>query len=198
MVDAKFKEIVAQGNLSAVRDMLSNRLLVDHDVTGGLFSECWAECERAGIAKKLYQAHDERTLSEEGSESNFNTLVGQLATNFSRERLQCALRVAKAVWPGEQTEPASTARTAQPEQDADDHGTNGEDDCVVSRRILSVRELDPVEGRRIVSERELDSHDEDTSGNRGDNRNKMGCAIPVVVAVVVIAGVLVITRGGIK
>lgn len=192
MVDAKFKEIVAQGNLSAVRDMLRNRLLVDHNVTGGLFSECWAECERAGIAKKLYQAHDERTLSEEGSESNFNTLVGQLATNFSRKRLECALRVAKAVWPGEQTEPASTARTAQPEQDADDHGTNGEDDRVVSRRILSVREL---------NQSDTDTSDTDYSSHGGGNGNKMGCAIPAVVAVVavvVIAGVLVITRGGIK
>ena len=190
MVDAKFKEIVAQGNLSAVRDMLSNRLLVDHDVTGGLFSECWAECERAGIAEKLYQAHDGRTLSEEGSESNFNTLVGQLATNFSRERLQCALRVAKAVWPGEQTEPASTARTAQPEHDADDHGTNGEDGRVVSRRIVSEREIDPPA--------------EGTPGNGGGNRSPkketsgMGCAIVAVVAIVVIAGVLVITRGGTK
>ena len=196
MVDAKFKEIVAQGNLSqgnlsTARDMLRNRLLVDHGVTGGLFSECWAECERAGIAEKLYQAHDERTLSEEGSESNFNTLVGQLATNFSRKRLECALRVAKAVWPGEQSGPASTARAAQPEQDADDHGTNGEDGRVV--------------GRRIVSEREIDQSDEGTSGNGGGNRSQkketsgMGCAITAaVVAVVVIAGVLVITRGGIK
>lgn len=189
MVDAKFKKIVAQGNLSAVRDMLRNCLLVDHDVTGGLFSECWAECERAGIAEKLYQAHDGRTLSEEGSESNFNTLVGQLATNFSRKRLECALRVAKAVWPGEQTEPASTARTAQPEQDADDHGTNGEDDRVVSSRILSVRELDPSD---------TDTSDTDYSSHGGGNGNKMGCAVVAVVAVVVIAGVLVITRGGIK
>lgn len=190
MVDAKFKKIVAQGNLSAVRDMLRNRLLVDHDVTGGLFSECWAECERAGIAEKLYQAHDGRTLSEEGSESNFNTLVGQLATNFSRKRLECALRVAKAVWPGEQTEPASTARTAQPEQDADDHGTNGEDGRVVSSRILS--------------ERELDTSDTDYSSHGGDNRiqkeetSGMGCAVVAVAAVVVIAGVLIITRGCIK
>ena len=189
MVDAKFKEIVAQGNLSAVRDMLRNRLLVDHDVTGGLFSECWAECERAGIAKKLYQAHDERTLSEEGSESNFNTLVGQLATNFSRKRLECALRVAKAVWPGEQTEPASTARTAQPEQVADDHGTNGEDGRVVSSRIVSVREL---------NQSDTDTSDTDYSSHGGGNGNKMGCAVVAVVAVVVIAGVLVITRGGIK
>ena len=190
MADAKFKEIVAQGNLSAVRDMLRNRLLVDHDVTGGLFSECWAECERAGIAKKLYQAHDERTLSEEGSESNFNTLVGQLATNFSRKRLECVLRVAKAVWPGEQTEPASTARTAQPEHDADNHGTNGEDGRVVSRRIVSEREIDP-------SDTDYSSHG---GGNRSQKKGTsgMGCAIVAVVAVVVIAGVLVITRGGTK
>lgn len=189
MVDAKIKEIVEQGNPSAVRNMLRNCLLVDYDVTGGLFNECWAECERAGIAEKLYQAHDGRTLSEEGSVSNFNTLVGQLVTNFSRERLQCALRVAKAVWPGEQSGPASTARAAQPEQDADNHGTNGEDGRVVSTRVVSERELDPSD---------KDTSDEDPSGNGGDNGNKMGCAVVAVVAVVVIAGVLIITRGGIK
>ena len=190
MVDAKFKEIVRQGKLSTACDMLRNRLLVDHGVTGGLFSECWAECERAGIVEKLYQPHDERTLSEEGSESNFHTLVGQLATNFSRERLQCALRVAKAVWPGEQTEPASTARTAQPEQDADDHGTNGEDGRVVSRRIVSEREIDP-------SDTDYSSHG---GGNRSQKKGTsgMGCAIVAVAAIVVIAGVLIITRGGIK
>ena len=193
MVDAKIKEIVAQGaqgNPSAVRNMLRNCLLVDYDVTGGLFNECWEECKRAGIAEKLYQPHDGRTLSEEGSVSNFNTLVGQLVTNFSRERLQCTLSVVKAVWPGEQSDHASTARAAQPEQDADDHGTNGEDDRVV--------------GRRIVSERELDPPDTDYSSHGGDNRSQkketsgMGCAIVAVVAVVVIAGVLIITRGGTK
>ena len=190
MVDAKFKEIVAQGKHSAVRNMLRNCLLVDYDVTGGLFNECWAECERAGIAEELYQKHDGRTLSEEGSGSNFNTLVGQLVTNFSRERLECALRVAKAVWPGEQSDPANTARTAQPEQDADDHGTNGEDGHVVNRRIVSEREIDP-------SDTDYSSHG---GGNRSQKKETsgMGCAIVAVVAVVVIAGVLVITRGGTK
>ena len=148
MIDKKFKEAVSQRNLSSLRDMLRNRLLMDHDVTGGMFKECWDECVREGVAVSLYQEHDGRPLSGENSESNFNTLVGQLATNFSRERLEKVLSIAKSLWADEQSSSSKESKVYEKRQPiesaADSTAASGE--RILKETVICERELGTDEG----------------------------------------------------
>lgn len=162
MVDKKFKEAVEKENIPAIRDMLKNRLLMDHDVTGGMFSECWVECKRQGITEKLYQEPDGRSLSGEKSESNYNALVGQLATNFSRDRLNKIISLAKAIWADEQSDDSS--KTQQSGQASDSlssemtGSSSSSNERIIGERILK---------ERIVRVKELDAGEE-THFDRGE------------------------------
>lgn len=192
MTDKKFKEAVASQNLPAVRDMLRIRLLTDHDVTGGMFSECWAECENAGIVESLYQSHDGRALSEDVSESNFNTLIGQLATNFSRDRLQCALRVAKKMWADEQSASASVGQTTRPAQATNDE-QGSEERIVGKERIINRRRI-PSTGNETGNSTKNNADSNNKRGNsfrEKSNEGGLGPAVAVI-AVAVIVGIIVL------
>lgn len=43
-MEKKFIDAINANDYIALRDMLKNRLLLDHDVIGGAFSQCWNEC----------------------------------------------------------------------------------------------------------------------------------------------------------
>lgn len=109
MVDKKFSDAVSGGNITEIRDMLRNRIQIDHNVTGGMFRECFDYCRKEGILDSLYEMQDDREIPSENTEENFKKLVGQLSTNFSRERLEKVISIAKNIWPEEQS--ASQAST---------------------------------------------------------------------------------------
>ena len=52
-MDKRFIDAINADDFVTVRDMLKNRLLMDHDVNGGMFDECWTECESAGSQRVL-------------------------------------------------------------------------------------------------------------------------------------------------
>ena len=196
MIDKKFKEAVSQRNLSSLRDMLRNRLLMDHDVTGGMFKECWDECVREGVAVSLYQEHDGRPLSGENSESNFYTLVGQLATNFSRERLEKVLSIAKSLWADEQSSSSKESKVykkRQPiESAADSTAASGE--RILKETVISEREIKSTDSRQsakhttgskaasgerilketVICERELGTDEGNHSGRSQGSKRSSG------------------------
>lgn len=187
MIDKELKELIDSRNYTALRDALKNRLLLDHDVSDGLFNELWTECEKAGIVENLYQAHDGRVLSDEISKDNFNTLVGQLATNFSRERLSKTISLAKTLWAEEQS--VKTAESAYSEKDRPSLNSGGR--VVGEERIIS---------ERVLSEKQTASNSHETSSRRNDSRKEnhekdsgLGVVVAVAAAAVVavIAGVVI-------
>lgn len=164
MADKDFKDAVAQaaaGNteaLQSVRDKLRNRLLLDRNVTSGMFNDCYEECKRAGITGRLLEPHDGRPLSGGNTEQDVNTMIGQLATNFSRERLERTLQMTKAVWPGEQGEATASAmpgRSAAPSWNTGRAQSAAPEDRT-SARVASAQEASAqVTGERIISERKI-------------------------------------------
>lgn len=102
MVDSDLKSAVSARDLVKIRDFLGVRLQLDHNVFG-MFTEGVAYCKANGISETdLYETHDGRNISVANTKENFNLLVGQLATNFSKERLEKTMEIAQAVWPEEQ------------------------------------------------------------------------------------------------
>lgn len=139
-MDKVFGDSIAQKDFVSIRDKLKNRLLMDHDVSGGLFYECWFECEKAGITSNIFQEHDGRELSDEITEDNYNALVGQLATNFSEARLRKILYLAKQIWPSEQTSKSKHQTFTSPFLSDSYAKTSGNEE-VLNERILGEREI---------------------------------------------------------
>lgn len=169
MVDEKFKAAVAQRDMAAVRDGLRNRLLIDHNVSGGMFREYMDYCEQNGLADSLYQAHDKRALPEENTEENFDTLAGQLSTNFSRDRLERVVAIAQAVWRDEQVEKA-----AQPTSDgASMRGAGGEGRVVGGERILSETPLRKEENAESARHGEWTANRAQTASSGADDESRV-------------------------
>lgn len=173
-MDKKILDLITRKDIVSLRDMLRNRLLVDHDVNGGMFGECWTECENAGITQSIFQEHDGRVLSDEITESNYNMLVGQLATNFSEKRLRKILSLAKQIWPTEQSTP-NKAQTVVTSSSVDNNMRVKGDERIVNERILGERELKS-----------------DTPRNHYSKNTRNESNVGVVVAVAAVAAVAII------
>lgn len=108
-VSEKLKNAVKAKDISAIRDCLWSRLVLDPNFTKG-FPESWEYCLDNGITdSELYEPHDGRPLAEDVSDDNFSALSGQLRTNFSRERLDAIKRIGRALYPPRPDESNGTA-----------------------------------------------------------------------------------------
>lgn len=182
-MEKKFIEAINANDLTTLRDMLKNRLLLDHDVIGGAFRNCWIECENAGITQNIFQTHDGRELCNELTETNYNTLVGQLSTNFSEARLNTILYIATKLWPNEQT--VEKINHSETKKSSSYNTTyDNKDGRVVSERIIEEREI-PHEDSQKSSERM------NTSSNKNDSNLGVVVAVAAVAVVAVIAGVVI-------
>ena len=202
MVDNGFKTNIAHREYDSIRDALRNALLLDHNVTSGMFYEYFAECKKSGILDSLYQKSDERDISKEETEENLEKLVGQLATNFSFERLDAILRLAKIVWKSEQIPLSSSGTTSS--SGSTSYGTSTSTSSSYSTANTSgSKGSGTSSGRvvgeeRIISETPLYDDEEEEAGKRSrttrpETEPKMGTvlAVAAVAAVAVIAGILI-------
>lgn len=182
-MDKRVIDAINADDFVTVRDMLKNRLLMDHDVNGGMFDECWTECESAGIIPKILQAHDGREISDEVSENNYNSLVGQLATNFSELRLNKIISLAKKIWPNEQSEEIlSQVETMKVSASSNAYDT--ENGKIVSERILEEKEIPNGNSQNA-------SGKSNHSNENNDSNLGVVLAVAAVAAVAVIAGVVI-------
>lgn len=183
-MEKKFIDAINANDYIALRDMLKNRLLLDHDVIGGAFSQCWNECEKAGITQSIFQLHDGREISKEVTETNYNALVGQLSTNFSEARLNTILNIATKLWPNEQT--VEKINHSETKKSSSYNTTyDNKDGRVVSERIIEEREI-PHEDSQKSSERMNYSNN-----NKNDSNFGVVVAVAAVAVVAVIAGVVI-------
>ena len=112
MVDSNFKKAVENKEIVNTRDFLRMRLSLDHNYVSGIFIECYNYCLSHGIPEEaLYEKFDERALPSANTEENFNKLLGQLSTNFAKERVERLLKIGQAVWPEEQGSAQKTERS---------------------------------------------------------------------------------------
>lgn len=108
-VSEKLKIAVKAKDISAIRDCLWSRIVLDPNFTKG-FPESWKFCLDNGITEaELCEPHDGRPLPEEVSDDNFSALSGQLRTNFSRERLDAIKRIGRALYPPKPADGNDTA-----------------------------------------------------------------------------------------
>lgn len=182
-MDKRFIDAINADDFVTVRDMLKNRLLMDHDVNGGAFTDCWNECKKAGIIPKILQAHDGREISDEVSEKNYNSIVGQLATNFSEIRLKKILFLAKEIWPDEQSEEILSQVEAM-KVSASSNAYDTENGKIVSERILEEKEIPNGNSQNA-------SGKSNHSNENNDSNLGVVLAVAAVAAVAVIAGVVI-------
>lgn len=209
MIDEKFKKAIVELDLSKLRDMLCSRITLDHNVTGGMFHEYFEYAKSKAGENHLFEPHDGRTLPKENTEENFKLLLGQLGTNFSRERLSRVLEITKSVWSDEQTLPETQKNATELKKI--DVGS----ERVIGERIISEDEIHEnaneklgesgrvVGEERVLSERPLYAEDEETdshSRRRTSSRGKTQqsdinpaavVAGVAIVAAVIIAGVVI-------
>ncbi len=199
MVDKKFSDAVSKGNITEIRDMLRNRIQIDHDVVGGMFRECFDYCRNEGILDSLYEKQDNREIPSENTEENFKKLVGQLSTNFSRARLEKVIEIAKIVWADEQSSDkqntASSSQNLRSENGRHDYNTG---------RVLTEDGGRIIGEERILSETPLYDDDESRGrcrqGPQKSQQTKTDSKInPILVAgavVVVVAAVVAAVVAG--
>lgn len=176
-MDKNFLDSIAQEDFVSLRDMLKNRLLMDHDVNGGMFREYWTECDNAGLIQSIFQEHDGREISDEITESNYNILVGQLATNFSEKRLNKILSLAKQIWPTEQ----STPNKAQTDVTSSSVDSN--------MRVMGEERIVDV---RIVNERIIGEREQSTEMHMKHNAKNTICDFNVWVVVAVVISAIIL------
>lgn len=173
MVDKKFSDAVSGGNITEIRDMLRNRIQIDHNVTGGMFRECFDYCRKEGILDSLYEMQDDREIPSGNTEENFKKLVGQLSTNFSRERLEKVISIAKNIWPDEQSvSQASTFSSSSSSSSSSQrpHTENSQHE-ESKGRVLTEDGGRIIGEERILSETPL--HDEDEERNFNKQRRNL-------------------------
>ena len=165
MVDKKFSDAVSGGNITEIRDMLRNRIQIDHNVTGGMFRECFDYCRKEGILDSLYEMQDDREIPSENTEENFKKLVGQLSTNFSRERLEKVISIAKNIWPEEQS--ANQASTFSSSSSSSQRSRTENSQHEESKgRVLTEDGGRIIGEERILSETPLYDEDEERNFNK--------------------------------
>lgn len=195
MIDEKFKKAIEELDISKVRDMLCSRLTLDHDVTGGMFNEYFEYVKNMTGENHLFEAHDGRTLPKENTEANFNLLLGQLSTNFSHERLERVLEIAKSIWSSEQTSPRKQTQTqSKQESDYSEQATESSSEngrVVGEERILSERPLyDESEDDNSHSRRRTASGSRETRQSSDINPVAVVAGVAIATAVI-IAGVVI-------
>lgn len=192
-MDKKFIDAINAKDFISLRDKLKNRLLMDHDVNGGMFNECWAECEKAGIIQDIFQKHDGRPMSNKVTENNYNTLVGQLSTNFSEARLNKILFLAKQLWPSVQSVKIETPKITTTSLSYSTSQSDGEE-RILSERIISEKEIvsdnNHNSSERMDSFRGSDSK-RDQNMNSESKRGDSGIGVAVAVAAVAVTAIIV-------
>ncbi|WP_086252394.1 hypothetical protein [Campylobacter devanensis] len=102
MISKDLQTKVEARDFNAIRLALGIGLQFDQNVFGN-FTEIVGYCKAKGIElDDLYQEHDGRSVDLEATKDNFAELIGQLSTNFSRQRLEKVLEITQAVWPEKQ------------------------------------------------------------------------------------------------
>ena len=98
-VSKAMQTAVASGDIVVIRDTLWCCIAMDPGFRRK-FRENWNYCVKNGItAEEIYQPHDGRDVDLDATEGNFDTLCGQLSTNFSQERLDAIKRIGKSLHP---------------------------------------------------------------------------------------------------
>lgn len=200
MVDKKFSDAVSGGNITEIRDMLRNRIQIDHNVTGGMFRECFDYCRKEGILDSLYEMQDDREIPSENTEENFKKLVGQLSTNFSRERLEKVISIAKNIWPEEQsanqasTFSSSSSSSQRPRTENSQHEeskgrvlTEDGGRIIGEERILSETPLYDEDEERNFYKRSRNLHRE----HRNEKKRQNSDVNPVLVGTVVVVAAVI-------
>lgn len=200
MVDKKFSDAVSGGNITEIRDMLRNRIQIDHNVTGGMFRECFDYCRKEGILDSLYEMQDDREIPSENTEENFKKLVGQLSTNFSRERLEKVISIAKNIWPEEQSANQSStfsssssslqrSRTENSQHEESKGRVLTEDGgrIIGEERILSETPLYDEDEERNFNKRSRNLHRE----HRNEKKRQDSDVNPVLVGTVVVVAAVI-------
>lgn len=173
MVDANFQKAVATKKIADIRDFLRMRLTFDHDCVSGMFIECRNYCFTQGITESdLYEKFDGRVLPTANTEENFTKLLGQLSTNFAKERIERLLEIGQAVWPQEQgsvqnAEHSYTEREEpirSPVKETSERRKISEVPIPSSEDNKPDRQEAVSSGRRIISEKLISvSQDNDTT-----------------------------------
>lgn len=200
MVDKKFSDAVSGGNITEIRDMLRNRIQIDHNVTGGMFRECFDYCRKEGILDSLYEMQDDREIPSENTEENFKKLVGQLSTNFSRERLEKVISIAKNIWPEEQS--ANQASTFSSSSSSSQRSRTENSQHEESKgRVLTEDGGRIIGEERILSETPLYDEDEERNFNkrsrnlhrehRNEKKRQNSDVNPVLVGTVVVVAAVI-------
>lgn len=151
MVDVNFKKAVANNRLEDIRDFLRMRLTLDHNYVSGMFVECRDYCFSHGITEAyLYEKFDGRELPLSNTEDNFTKLLGQLSTNFAKERVNCLLEIGKKLWPQEQGDfekEKTSTHSSEAYKSSESH--------VISEKIVDNDDQNTVKSseRRLISER---------------------------------------------
>lgn len=82
-----------------IRSYLIADILVDKSFSG-IFKEDFEYCLKNGISEdEIYETHDNKTLSNEVSEENYDNLHADLASNFSKERVEALKKIAIKLYP---------------------------------------------------------------------------------------------------
>ena len=166
MVDADFKKAVASNRLENIRDFLRMRLTLDHNYVSGMFIECLNYCFSHGITEAyLYEKFDGRELPSSNTEDNFTKLLGQLSTNFAKERVNRLLEIGKKLWPEEQGD-FEKEKTSTHNSEV----SKSSERRVISEKIIQNdnQNTGKASERRIISERPVST----STGNYKNNDTK--------------------------
>lgn len=206
MVDANFKKAVASNRLENIRDFLRMRLTLDHNYVSGMFIECLNYCSSHGIPEAcLYEKFDGRELPSSNTEDNFTKLLGQLSTNFAKERVNRLLEIGKKLWPEEQGD-SEKERTSTHSSELN----KSSERRIISEKIIQNdnQNTGKASERRIISERPVststgdyknnDTKKDDESGfyekqNSSSNTDSKSTntALLVGAAAIIVAGVII-------
>lgn len=206
MVDANFKKAVANNRLEDIRDFLRMRLTLDHNYVSGMFVECRDYCFSHGITEAyLYEKFDGRELPLSNTEDNFTKLLGQLSTNFAKERVNHLLEIGKQLWPEEQVN-VEKKEACTHSSEVKEPGERR----IISEKLIQTKDQDNIKSseKRIISEclissstinyKNNDSKKDDKTGSYEKSENSSNIdskstntVLLVGAAAVVVAGVII-------
>ena len=138
MISEALKESVKRKDLIAIRAALQSKILLDHDMETGDFSENLNFCLQNGISEKelFVKLDDVNPVSNEISADNFKKMYSFLGVNFAKERVECLKNITKALWPKEQKSEAP--------QNTDDSSNINAKSFDGEERVLSVSEKEII------------------------------------------------------
>lgn len=206
MISKDLQTKVEARDFNAIRLALGIGLQFDQNVFGN-FTEIVGYCKAKGIElDDLYQEHDGRSVDLEATEDNFAELIGQLSTNFSRQRLEKVLEITQAVWPQKQKEITPQSATSNNNFNSSSiKNSNDSNKFSVEREIPRNNASEGYEydqdGARIISRRpagvggqQQGSHQRQThqtSGNKKDVSTG-GVLLAVAAAAALVAAIFVL------